>query len=420
MNTTAHAVLRDRGRWRGQLRGLAVLADGNLSLARVPAPAEGKAIDIPISSPCPRVASGLALGPCDAVFVADTAHDRILFVDALCGTRAWLPADSNPVLDAPGHFDAPRGLATGPDYLLVADSGHGTLQEFAFPRLEPNRASTVVTSPLSVALDSHGNQLVVDADAGLVHRILASGAFDTMFAAHLDQQMDLCGPFAVAVSGAGEVLVSDIVTNAVFVLDAGGRFMRSLPGPAGWLPGALAARGALVYVADAAKGAILMFADGALRGAVDGWRGPVTALAIGASGDLYVKPGLDATYFRFTADAAYVREGELVAGPFDAGEEHVWERAWIEAEVPPEGMADVEVALKVAADPPQPAEWVRLPSPDALLARDAGGSGRFVWLRLQSSHEFGASGAGGAAAAVRDRGRGLSRLPPAHVPPPRP
>ena len=378
MATAAHAVLRDRGRWRGRMRGLAVRADGDLSLARVPAPADGRSIDIPGSYPHPRVASGLALGPCDAVFVADTAHDRILFVDGMCGARAWLPARSKPVLDAPGHFASPRGLAAGPDYLLVADHGHGALQQLAFPRLEANRVSTAVALPLSVALDELGNQFVVDAARGRVHRILASGTLDTTFEAP-----DLHAPFGVTVNGGGDLLVSDTDANAVFLFEADGRFIRKLPGPAGWLPGALAARGALIFVADAATGAILVFAEGTLRGVVDGWRAPVTALAVGENGDLYVKPGLDATYFRFTADAAFVHEGELLAGPFDAGEERVWERAWIEAEVTPAGRADVEVALKANADPPLPTEWVRLPSSDALLARDAHGSARFVWLRLR-------------------------------------
>ena len=383
MATTAHAVLRDRGRWRGRMRGLAVQADGALSLARVPAPADGRAIDIPVAYPYPRVASGLATGPCETLFVADTAHDRILFVDGQCGVRAWLPAHSEPVIDAPGHFDAPRGLAAGPDYLLVADHGHGSLQQLAFPRLEANRASSVVAAPLSVALDAPGNQLVVDAGTGRVVRICADGSSDEQFAARLAQQTDLRSPFAVAASATGEVLVADSVANAVFVFDAEGRFVRVLPGPGVWLPGALAAHGEAIYVADAATGAILVFAAATLQGSVDGWRGPVTALAVGASGDLYVKPGLDTTYYRFSAGAAFVREGELFAGPFDAGEEQVWERAWIDAEVPREGRADVEVALKESADPPLAAEWMRLPSADALLAGATGASARFVSLRLR-------------------------------------
>ena len=419
MATTAHAVLRDRGRWRGRMRGLAVQADGDLSLARVPAPADGRAIDIPVAYPYPRVASGLATGPCETLFVADTAHDRILFVDGQCGARAWLPARSEPVIDAPGHFDAPRGLAAGPDYLLVADHGHGSLQQLAFPRLEANRASSVVAAPLSVALDAPGNQLVVDAGTGRVVRICADGSSDAQFAARLAQQTDLRSPFAVAASATGEVLVADSVANAVFVFDAEGRFVRVLPGPGVWLPGALAAHGEAIYVADAATGAILVFAAATLQGSVDGWRGPVTALAVGASGDLYVKPGLDTTYYRFAAGAAFVREGELVAGPFDAGEEQVWERAWIDAEVPREGRADVEVALKASADPPRPRTGCACRRPTRCWRAPRARAP----LRLAAAaacHHCGARGAGGAAAALRDRGRGLSRLPSHDVPAPRP
>ena len=65
-----------------------------------------------------------------------------------------------------------------------------------------------------------------------------------------------------------------------------GTYLHSLDGLAGWLPGALAALGRRVYVADAASGAIHAFDDdGAHIGAVPGYRGPVTALAVASSGD---------------------------------------------------------------------------------------------------------------------------------------
>ena len=77
-----------------------------------------------------------------------------------------------------------------------------------------------------------------------------------------------------------------------------------------------------------------------------GYRGPVTAMAVAGNGDLYIKPALDAAYFRLVADSAYVDAGELVAGPFDAGDARDWERAWIDAEMPAGTQCTIEAVQK--------------------------------------------------------------------------
>jgi phage tail-like protein len=377
MMTTAHAVLRDRLHWRGSMRGLTIARDGSLALSRVPAPADGKPIEIATSYPGERVISGLALGPCDSVFVADTAHDRILYVDGHDGARAWLPAHTDAALEAPGHFASPRGLAVAPDGLWVADHGHGRLQKLAFPRLEANSATTTVRAPTAIAADAQGRLLVVDAAERRLQRILPSGELDTVFHARL------AAPHALTVSESGEILVCDTSANQVFVLDSEGRELRSLRGASDWLPGALACAGARIYVADAATGSILLFDHEELQGRVDGWRGPVSALAIGGNGDLYVKPGQDTRCFRLAADAGFMGEGELYAGPFDAGEDRAWERAWVDAELASGNRIDLDVALKNERSAPGPNDWRTLPSADALLAQPPAASGRFAWLRLR-------------------------------------
>src|SRR3954471_23491114 len=100
---TAHAVLRDRRDWLGLRHGLVLDGDGNLTLARIPA-ASGKPVDIATSYPYPRQVSGIAAGPCASLFVADTAGDRILYIDGVCGTQAWLGAAGGELSDLPGHF----------------------------------------------------------------------------------------------------------------------------------------------------------------------------------------------------------------------------------------------------------------------------------------------------------------------------
>ncbi len=110
---TAHAMLRDRRDWFGQRRGLALDRDGNLTLARLPA--AGKAVEIAASYPYVREVSGITVGGCEALFISDTAHDRVLYVDGLCGSQAWL--GGNGPSDLPGSFKAPRGLALTRDAL---------------------------------------------------------------------------------------------------------------------------------------------------------------------------------------------------------------------------------------------------------------------------------------------------------------
>jgi len=140
VETTAHALLRDRRHWRGRMRGLVVAPSGDLELMRIPAPTDGKPIDMQTAYPCPRDTAGIAAGPGGAIFVADTAHDRILYVDVRCGTQSWLPGSADNTLNAPGHFTAPRGLAVDVSGLWIADSGHDCLQHLAFPQLEPHLA----------------------------------------------------------------------------------------------------------------------------------------------------------------------------------------------------------------------------------------------------------------------------------------
>ena len=390
--STAHALLRDRRDWRGSLHGLAIAYDsvgnGDLVLARAPAPADGRPIAIATPLPYLREASGLACGPCDAVFVADTARDRVLFIDGLCGAQVALPPGSGGASSAPGRFDAPRGLACAADALLVADSGNARVQRLAFPQLEAHLAWDAWNTPVGVAVDAHGRALVIDSATVTLQRVLAHGTADAGFNAAVAASGRLARPLFVAVDRDSRVLVADTQHDAVIVFEAHGAFAAELPGPSGWQPGALACFGARVYVADAATGTIRIFEAGAgsapqAIGEVPGWRGPVTALAVAADGALLVKPGLDAVFHRFAAEAAFLPEGTLTAGPFDAGEDRGWERAFVDAVLPPGCAVDAEVVLTMTALPaPAPADWLALPSADALLALVDPPERRFVWLRL--------------------------------------
>ena len=389
---TAHALLRDRREWRGALTGLAIAdagasGSGDLVLARVPAPADGKAVIVATPLPYTREASGIAVGPCKALFVGDTAHDRVLYIDGLCGAQAWLPARAGDWADAPGQFKQPRGLACAQEALLVADSGNARVQSLAFPRLEAHVAWASWGQPIGVAVDGLQRVLVIDAASNSLHRIRANGVADTAFDAAIAASGRLAQPMFVASDASNRVLVADVQRDEVSVFDPDGAFLRTLPGPTGWLPGALAAWSSRVYVADAATGLIAVFEnDGAAAqriGTVSGWQGPVTALAVDADGTLYIKSGLDEVFYRFAADAAYLASGSLSAGPFDAGEDRDWERAWADADLPAGTSVTFEVATAASdATPPGPADWIVLPAPDALLSLFTAPGRRFAWLRL--------------------------------------
>jgi len=389
---TRHLLLRDRRDWLGSRSGLELDRDGALTLARVPAPAGGKPIEVAVALPYVREASGIALGPCDAVFIADTAHNRVLYVDSLCRSESWLSGDGV-AGSAPGQFDRPRGLAFSLDALLVADSGSARLQHLSLPALEANRAFAGWATPVGVAVDTKSRILIVDAAAKRVHRVDDDGAPDGAFDAAVVASGHLAAPFGVAAGHDDCVLVCDIGMNQVFVFDANGAFVLTLDGPGGWLPGAIAALDHRVYVADAATGAIYAFEDTGVRiGMLPGYRGPVTAMAVAGNGDLYIKPALDAAYFRLVADSAYVDAGELVAGPFDAGDARDWERAWIDAEIPAGTQCTIEAVQKaVPASAPLPNEWRTLMAPDVLMAvldpSLAAGDRRYLWLRARFSSD---------------------------------
>ncbi len=384
---TAHALLRDRHRWRGSTLGVAPDDDSNLVLAQIPAPTDGKAVNIATSLPYTREVSGIAAGPCQALFVADTAHDRLLWIDGQCNAQAWLPPAPVNLTGAPGTFKTPRALACAAEALLVADSGNARIQSLAFPQLEANLTCTAWSEPVSLAIDSKQRVLVIDAATKTLHRMSASGKADAAFDTAVATSGRLAQPLFVACDNDDRVLVADVQHNEVLVFDTNGAVLHSLPGTAGWLPGALATWGAQVYVADASSGSIAVFTNSATAarhlGNINGWQGPVTALAVGADGTLYIKPGLDALFYRFASNAAYLASGILSAGPFDAGEDRQWERAFADCVVPTGTSVAFEVATADSdAVAPAPGDWVLLPAPDALLSRFTPGGRRFAWLRL--------------------------------------
>jgi phage tail-like protein len=366
---TRYLRVRDRRQWDAAVVGLEAGADGNLLLARLPGPADGTPTVLP--TPFDPAASGIVGRPCDAVFVADTAGNRVLLLEGLCAAQAELRG-----------FNAPRGLAVGDDALWVADSGNHRVRRFAFPTLELSLDLEGFVLPTGVALDSSGRIYVLDQAAKRVRRFAPNGAADPTYDAAIAGTIS--APLFLAIGADDALLVSD--TGAVHRFDVLGKSATDLPGPiGGWQPGAIAAGAGRIYVADRADGHIQVFRDDCSWWCVlPDFQGPVTALATDpATGDLLIKCAFDGSYSRFIANLTYAASGTLSCGPFDAGQGSDWFRAALIADLPERTAVSFEIAQKATDAPPAATDWVAAAAPDTLLsALSAASPRRFLWLRL--------------------------------------
>jgi len=386
---TRYQFVRDREAWDAALVGVERDPNGNLTLARLPGPSDGVAIDLP--APWAIGPSSIAAGPCDAVFVADTEHNRVLFIDGLCGANAWLPAATT-AGSALGQFDQPCGLAVTPDALWVADSGNGRVQRFALPALEPDLVVAGLARPTGVGTDANGRLYVLDATLKAVRRYGAYGSPDTVYNTALVASGKLSAPSFLAVEGDGRLFVSD--GPAIHCFDEAGAPLADVVSPAAsWQPGALAIGQQHLFVANGASGAIMVFLlDGAYCGTLPLFRGPVTALAVTEAGGLLIKTALDETYTAFAAAQSYAATGTITCGPYDAGASLEWFRAAAEADTSVGAGVTLDVFQWGAPSPPPgPSEWVRAAALDTLLASllppgPAPASRRYLWLRVTLSN----------------------------------
>lgn len=393
-----YVVLRDQRDWDGvTLTGLQPQADGALTLERVPAPVGGQSIALP--APFDPEPSGSVFGFGNDFYISDTANNRVIRIDGMCGARMVLPGshESGP---AAGQFRGPRGLAVGPGSLYVADSGNARIQVFRLPTLELHASwQGLFQEPTDLAIDSQKRIYVLDRGRRQVLRFNAWGVADDTYNAAMAQQLALASPMFLAIGGddTDTLYISDDHSRSVLSFDAAGKALPSLPSgtpacPA--RPGALAAGGGRLYVADAASGSIWVFdlAGKAYLGTAFNFLGPVAAMALDqVSAKLYIKPGADETTYQLQIDGAYVPFGSLsTQGPLDAGEGCEWERAHVEVEVP----AGTDVALRtfVGGDPtviPGNSDWTQAPTLDILIPPLPGiddsqpGQKRYLWLQVQ-------------------------------------
>ncbi|MCY7353865.1 MAG: phage tail protein [Lysobacter sp.] len=385
MYPTRHALLRDRRSWQAALTALVADDDGVLSLQPLPQP------PTPVILPPPYEveASGLATAPCLGLFVADTAHDRVIFRDDFCCYKAVVAPVVFDCAEGLG-FAGPRGLAYGSHGFAVADGGHARILTYRVETLVLLRdLQGPFTDPRGVALDAQGRFYVLDHASKRIERLHADGMLDTAYGDALSAQLQL--PAFLALGNENVLWVSDAGSDSVRRFADDGTAGPLLPVPeTGWKPRALAVAGARAYIADAHSGAIFAFEGDVSLGRLPGYRGPVTALAIGDDGALYIKPGMDDQVIVACAAAGVAASGELLAGPLDAGEGSDWERAALDVFVPQGARAELSVFFSDTAAPaPAANEWMIAPATDVLLATLASstapgpGQRRFLWLRAR-------------------------------------
>jgi phage tail-like protein len=387
-----YAVLRYLDQWDKSVKpiGLELQPDGVLMLARVPGTPDGKRIVV--TNDRSIEASGLAIGDCKDLYIADTKNHRIIATDSLCNSRMLLGVGG--AGSAPSQFHHPRGLLVVKDSLYVSDSGNGRVQVFRLPSLELRAIwEGVLEEPTALAADSGGRIYVLDRGLKSVLRFRPWGIPDDPYNAEIANHLDRYTPHSLAIDGRDRLYVSDEESNTVLRFDLAPTLIDAIQGDKPARPRSMTSRGNWLYVADKSTGAVWIFdcEAGVFLGTLPDYCGPVSALAVDESGALYIRPGLEETYHTLHAGMASISSGTLTAGPFDAGAGVEWERVHVDVDLP----NDTDAALRIftASEAAAAPDWSELDtlatSLDTLIislkniARLPPEGQRYLWLRVE-------------------------------------
>jgi phage tail-like protein len=256
--------------------------------------------------------------------------------------------------------------------------------------------SGVFQTPTGLAADDLGRVYVLDRGLKRILRFNAWGSADDSFNTTLAAGLAGASPTFLAVDEKHRLYLSDTALPGIGCFDENGSAHDLLPMPndaPAFHAGAIIAHGLRLYAADTNSGGIWLY-DLASRqcvGALLGWRGPVTAFALGEHGTLYVKPGADALFYVFPANNGCISHGRLETQRLDAGQLSGWFRVRTDAEQPEDTRVAVETFVSNDETIAGPAEtdWDQAKALDILLPRivvpylSEPQAYRFLWLRVR-------------------------------------
>ena len=382
-----YRLLRYQDHWEAvSVSGLTTTESGDLLLVGFPGLESGPPVQLPM--PFDAEISGLAVDTHHTIYCSDTKVSGRVII-SLCECRDEVSLQHPHGAGKRVDFNLPRGLMLLGTDLFVADSANGEVRVIdtkSFQLLAEWKIG--LQQPAGLAADSTGRVYVLDIGLKRVLRFSPCGEADANFNATMAAHANLTAPFGLVVDANGLLYVTDSVANAIFTFDASGTALAPLLSPVAgaFKPRVLAIGGGRLYCADAQSGSIWAFdlSSRAWIGSLEAYRGPVSALAIDAGGDLLIKAGVDPSLHCLHVDAARFRSGSVLAGPFDAGEGATWGRVWLDADIPAEAEVQLELATSVnLAIAPNPPAWQNSASLDVLLKSLTGANEqRFIWVRI--------------------------------------
>jgi phage tail-like protein len=374
---TKYAVLRDLRAWDSTVRtsNLQPRSDGVLELVSLPGTLDTENIRLPRSYDV--APSGVAVRRDGTTFTALTTAGHIAVSIEGCD------AHDERQVHAGRKLNQPSALLLVGDLLYIADTGNSRIAVVDADSFDcVAEREDGLQSPTGLARDTSGRIYVLDWATRRVMRFSDEGTSDAAFNAAIATHASIVAPVSICVDENDTIYLPD-TTSGILRFDTSGAELAHIPPPhPGFKPGALTASGNHLYIADIASGYVAAYdiTLGKWLGSIESYRGPVAALAVDTAGALCIKPGQDAIIHRLAATAARVRDGSLVAGPFDAGINDSWERVWVNAEVPDGATLELDLAAGGATEPTQ---WIRSLSRDTLLRTLGLDAVRSLWIRVR-------------------------------------
>ena len=359
-----YLYLNRGNRWLDfEWRGLELAADGTLRLASLPslaAPLPAGLAGLPV----PTAPAGVAVLADGTLVWTDPADQALLRTDCL-GGQGPFPCVGG-LGSQPTQLHEPRGVLYHRirRALFVADTANDRIQIF-----DPETSQLIgvwkgLKRPWALADDANGNVYVVSDAPESVQKFDVQGTLDASFGAAVKPTLPASAhPVGIAVADTAQgplVYLLDAGAGTLTEYSSNGASHREIDGSVGKEPLGIAVTPDAIYIGDNTSLRIRTYrrADGSIVGdSVFG--APIAALAVDPSGNLVVATGGAAEPVAVAATGAYVRKGFLWSRgkPFPNPSFRLWQWHWLRATLAPlQAGAHVRLAfatLSATGKPPR-------------------------------------------------------------------